>query len=208
MSSSEQQCAFRSDGIARKQLAVSIACPYELDQVWTKLNPTHDIVLELECEGEVFYRHSCRAANRSGSSGDDDLSPEGGTAEILALAKAADAGDAEAAGRLATAYASGKGVQEDPAKAVHYMRQAAEGGQAGAQVSMSSRHLHGTDVPKDMVLAYAWGVIAAEGRSTIASSGERLRDEAAAQMTPDQLAEANAMAKGWSKGSGLQRNPK
>ena len=59
------------------------------------------------------------------------------------------------------AYANGKGVPEDNAKAVYWYRRAAEQGYAKAQYILGLVYDEGEGVPEDFVRAYAWTSIAA-----------------------------------------------
>ena len=57
----------------------------------------------------------------------------------------ADKGDSEAQLSLASSYANGKGVAQDPAKAVKWLRKAAEQGSARAQCLLALNYANGTE---------------------------------------------------------------
>ena len=94
----------------------------------------------------------------------------------------------------------GEGVPEDDKKALNWYRKAAENGFAMAQANLGVKYALGQGVPQDYVTAYAWLNIAA------ASGDERAKknkDLAAEDMTPEQIAKAEALAKEM-----IKRNPK
>jgi TPR repeat protein len=68
----------------------------------------------------------------------------------------ADKGDSEAQLSLASSYANGKGVAQDPAKAVKWLRKAAEQGSARAQCLLALNYANGTGVKPDKVEAARW----------------------------------------------------
>ncbi len=77
-----------------------------------------------------------------------------------ALLSAAEAGDTTAQYALARAYRDGDGVPADPAKQISWLRRAASGGNADAQLELAST-LEGRE-PADVVEAYTWYVIAGQ----------------------------------------------
>jgi TPR repeat protein len=106
----------------------------------------------------------------------------------------AEAGDAEAQTALAGLYFAGQGTPEDAAAALRWYRRAAEQGDAVAQQNLGDLYGQGRGVERDLVSAYVWLSLAAEqGRRWSA----RRRDEVAAQLTPEQRAEAEARIGVW-----------
>ena len=120
------------------------------------------------------------------------------TPEIDALRERAELGDAEAQVLLGATYADGQGVPRDDAEAVRWFSLAAEQGSAGAQFNLGAMYGSGTGVPLDYVLGHMWLSLAAsrptgEERETAAE----LRDLLRTQMTPEQIAEAQRLAREW-----------
>jgi len=95
---------------------------------------------------------------------------------------------------LGKLYAEGKGVPKNyPFAAKLYLR-AAEQGEARAQFLLAGMYSSGTGVPKDWVFAYMWANLSAASGFEFAP---KLRDLAASQMTPAQIAEAQRLAREW-----------
>jgi TPR repeat protein len=111
--------------------------------------------------------------------------------------KAAEQGDAFAQTGLGVMYANGRGVPQDDAQAVAWYRKAAEQGDAEAQGSLGAMYATGHGVPQDYVLAHMWVNLAMPGLedATRRKVFVTLRDAVAAKMTPDQIAEAQRLAR-------------
>jgi len=105
----------------------------------------------------------------------------------------AEQGDARAQTSLAGMYYSGQGVQRDYAEAAKWVRKAAEQGYAPAQADLGVLYWNGQGVPQDAVLAYMWLHLAAAQEPDAVGK----RDAAASQMTPDEIAEAQRLAREW-----------
>ena len=113
--------------------------------------------------------------------------------------KAAEQGDARAQVCLGNAYSLGEGVPQDYAEAAKWFREAGEQGEACAQVSLGSMYFVGQGVSQDYVQAYMWL------RLAVAHSSDQDCREASvavlvmlkATMTPQQIAEAEALATNW-----------
>ena len=69
---------------------------------------------------------------------------------------AAERGDRDAQAALGGAYLYGKGVPQDDAEALKWLRLAAERGQALAQFDMGEFYRTGREVPKDEAEAVRW----------------------------------------------------
>jgi TPR repeat protein len=95
-------------------------------------------------------------------------------------------------------YANGRGVPQDGAEAVRWFRLAANQGFAGAQFNLGVMYDTGEGVLQDYVEAHMWTNLA-----VAQSSGEdrdrrvRNRDNIAAKMTAEQIAEAQRRAREW-----------
>lgn len=108
-------------------------------------------------------------------------------------------GDAEAQFDLGKNYEAGRiGLPKDFIQAEHWYREAAEQGEPFAQASLGILYGFGKGVKQDLVQAYMWYELATErttggDRGTIAE----MRDDLAAKMTTQQLAEAKKLAREW-----------
>jgi len=116
--------------------------------------------------------------------------------------KAADQGNAAAQTNLGFEYAEGRGVPQDYSEALKWWRQAAEQDEPKAQYNLGVMYEAGQGAPQDYVQAHKWFSLAAL-RFSAASEEEKLdaaakyRDVVAAKMTPDQIAEAQRLAREW-----------
>ena len=106
----------------------------------------------------------------------------------------AEQGKARAQAALGFLYYNGFGVPKDYAVAAEWNRKAAEQGDAGAQLYLSFIYGDGLGVPKDYVLAYMWANLAASRGS---EDAKKSRDLLEPLMTPDQIAEAQRLAREW-----------
>ena len=127
---------------------------------------------------------------------------------------AAERGNADAQYWLGSLYRTGKGVPEDVmkglefivkaagqghAKAIGWIRTHADRGATLAQYFLASMYLTGEGLPQDAVLAHMWLNLAAakfppgELRELAAND----RDGLSKIMTPDQIAEAQRLAREW-----------
>lgn len=79
-----------------------------------------------------------------------------GAADVEALKRAAESGDAKAQLRLAEAYEDGNGVPQNDGLSIQWLRRAAEAGNADAQNSLGVAYRMGRGVGKDFKEAVAW----------------------------------------------------
>jgi TPR repeat protein len=105
----------------------------------------------------------------------------------------AEHGDAHAQLSLAGMYYNGQGAQQDYTEAAKWTRKAAEQGYTPAQADLGVLYWNGQGVQQDVVLAYMWLSLAAVREPD--AVGER--DVAASQMTPEEIAEAQRLARDW-----------
>ena len=110
---------------------------------------------------------------------------------FAATKKAAESGDAIAQANLGWMYQSGEGVPQDYAEAMNWFRLAADQGDAIAQANLGWMYQSGKGVPINNVEAYALFSAAAAGGYEEAVSA---RDNAAKQLTPEQLSEGDKKA--------------
>ncbi len=108
--------------------------------------------------------------------------------------KAADQGEALAQAGLGFLYYNGQGVTQDYAEAVRWVRKAADQGDARSQFNLGNMYRKGEGVPHDYVQAHMWYNLAAARGLKL---GRKNRDLLAKQMTPEQIAEAQRMAREW-----------
>lgn len=99
---------------------------------------------------------------------------------------------------LGVMYARGDGVARDDAEAARWYREAAVRGHARAQYNLGNIHFEGHGVTQDYVQAHMWLSLAASRAQRVDQKrfSER-RDEVAARMTPEQIAEAKELARKW-----------
>ena len=98
----------------------------------------------------------------------------------------AEAGHPRAIWRLGSMYATGQGLPHDPATAVRWYERAAELGCPEAMAAFGAMLIHGIGVPQDHERAYLWLNLAVACGET---ESRGLRDQAAASLSSDQLAE-------------------
>lgn len=105
---------------------------------------------------------------------------------------AANQGDATAQFNLGTMYSTGKGVIKDYAEALKLYRLSAEQGHSGSQSNLGAMYANGEGVPRDYVRAHMWFNLGSISGNTNAIQN---RDTAENQMTPQQIAQAQQMAR-------------
>jgi hypothetical protein len=105
---------------------------------------------------------------------------------------AANKGLAEAQFQLGRAYKNGEGVAQDYEKALYWYTQAAEQGDASAQFALGWIYDDGLGVKRDFVRAHMWYNLAGANNESL---GTENRDLIASQMTREQIAEAQQMAR-------------
>ena len=101
-------------------------------------------------------------------------------------------GEAWAQFNLGLMYGKGSGVVQDYAEAVKWYRLAAAQGHASAQYNLGGMYGDGQGVPMDYVRAHMWFNLAAVKGDADAVKN---RDIAAKNMTPQQMAEAQKLAR-------------
>jgi TPR repeat protein len=104
----------------------------------------------------------------------------------------AEQGDAQAQNALGAMYYNGKGVAQSFKEAVKWYRLSAAQGFLGAQLNLGAMYYEGEGVTEDFGRAHMWLSIAAAQGET---SAVKMRDAVAKEMTAQQLAEAQAMAR-------------
>ena len=108
--------------------------------------------------------------------------------------RAAEQGHASAQFNLGLSYNLGEGVTQDYQEGVKWYRLAAEQGYANAQHNLGVIYSNGRGVPQDDVLAHMWvNLAASKGIEVMVKT----RDAIATKMTPQQIAEAQRLAREW-----------
>jgi uncharacterized protein len=124
--------------------------------------------------------------------------PQNSAEAVKWLRNAAEQGDADGQYILAGMYVDGQGgLPQDYAEAVKWLRKAAEQGNAGAQSDLGAMYENGQGVAQDYVHAHMWFTLAAGGSPVWAPPQNSRRDQVARKMTPDQIAEAQRLAREW-----------
>jgi hypothetical protein len=117
-----------------------------------------------------------------------------------------ESGDARAQFNLGVMYSEGQGVPQDYAEAGKWYRLSAEQGYAQAQYNLGLWYAQGEGGPHDDVQAHMWFNLAAARfpPSDILSRSAAIknRDTLASRMTPDQIAQAQRLAREWQPNSG------
>jgi TPR repeat protein len=108
--------------------------------------------------------------------------------------KAAVQGHTEAQVHLGILLMYARGGQQDYKMAVYYLRLSANQGNDLAQRRLGQMYERGDGVPQDYVKAYMWYSL---GAANGMEAGARLRDALAKRMDPDQIAEAQKLAREW-----------
>ena len=161
-------------------------------------------------EAALWYRKAADNGNASaqGRLGMMYLTAEGvdrNYSEAFKLcSKAAEKGDKTGLLGLSTCYDGGFGVSADYAKAAEIVRGFAEAGDKYEQRNLGMDYEQGHGITQDFVEAYKWYILAAANEDatsekTIKASGldtaSTMRDRLAQQMTPEQIAEAQQLAR-------------
>jgi uncharacterized protein len=108
---------------------------------------------------------------------------------------AADQGSPEAQYDIGILFSFGYGVPRNDAEAVKWFQLAADQGNLNGQYALGNSYALGEGVPQNYIYAYMWLSLVAAVNSDIKAINSR--DYVAAKMTPDQIAEAQRMAREW-----------
>ncbi len=140
-------------------------------------------------QGNAFAQYNLGQLYRTGQG-----IPQGFSEAARWYRKAAEHGHVLAQYSLGLMHRMGQGVRQDFSEAERWFRKAAEQGHQGAQSNLGVMYGTGTAVSRDYVLAHMWfNLSASSGNKT----GRQNRDLLAKQMTPQQIAEAQRLAREW-----------
>ena len=124
------------------------------------------------------------------------LEKKGETEGIEWLEKAAARGDVDAKYKLGRVYYVGDHISHD--RALKYFRDLAEHGDSHGQFHLGLMYYKGEGVPQDFVVAHSWiNLAASQAADNEGARARSLRDLLAQEMTKDQIAEAQNLARQW-----------
>ena len=103
-------------------------------------------------------------------------------------------GLADAQFNLGFGTGNGEGVAQDYSEAMKWYHLAAAQGLADAQFNLGLMYANGQGVPQDDISAHLWLNLAASQGD---EDARKYRDLVSARMTPDQIAEAQRLAREW-----------
>ena len=116
--------------------------------------------------------------------------------------KAADQGNSAGQVSLGLMCYYGQGIPQDDSEAIRWIRKAADQGNVDAMFCLGSMYANARGVAQDYVQGHMWYNLAASGPSSVWEREQQKeaaegRDELAAKMTPQQVAEAQRLAREW-----------
>ena len=91
------------------------------------------------------------------------------------------------------AYSEGRRVPQNYAQAVRWYQLAADQGDIVAQLNLGVSYATGQGVQQDNITAYMWFTLATPRSSEAAQN----REAVATEMTPEQIAESQRLARVW-----------
>ena len=111
----------------------------------------------------------------------------------------AEQGDARAQGNLGFMYHQGYGVPQDFAEALKWLRLSAEQGDASSQDMLGAMYDNGDGVLQDFIQSHMWHNLSALNFKDSEKHYNAVtnRNREAAKMTPEQIAEAQRLAREW-----------
>jgi len=126
--------------------------------------------------------------------------------KISDLMKDAELGDSDAQYNLALIYFLGEAIPLDYKEAFRWFRASAVQGNSSAQGSLGAMYRKGLDLPQDYIQAFMWYDLAV-AKSELDQERRvwaRNRDSLGKKMTPEQIAEAQRLAREWKPKTGSQ----
>lgn len=99
-------------------------------------------------------------------------------------------------------YLHGDGVGKDTKIALQWYSKAAANGHTGAQRVLTGMYALGKDIPEDLVLAYAWAILAVRSGNDGSTASRDMLEQA---LAPAEKLEAQRLANKWKKGQVLRR---
>ena len=160
-----------------------------MTKTWLNLSIVVGLVFMLAVSGCTDYKAGKDAYHRSDY--------ETALNEFRPLA---EQGDVAAQFILGVMYDEGKGVPQDYTEAGKWYRSAADQGHTATQYILGVMYAVGRGVPQNYIQAYMWNSLAAAEGFEIAITDQYVLESL---MTPEQLAEAQRLAREW-KPKGMQ----
>ncbi|HEV2562354.1 MAG TPA: retroviral-like aspartic protease family protein [Rhizomicrobium sp.] len=114
---------------------------------------------------------------------------------VLWYRKAAAKGDARAQRSIGFMYDTGNGLTQNYAEARSWYLRAARQGDPRAQMLLGAMYASAEGVPQNLSAAYMWFSVAASSADAVDLPSVKYRDEAAASLTENQLAQAQELAR-------------
>jgi TPR repeat protein len=171
-------------------LLIGLLCGYVLAQPSGVGNITAEgvaLARERALKGDPNHQYAFATMHVAGAGVPEDLAE---AAKWFRLA--ANQGHAKAQSTLGSFYLSGTGVFQDFSEALKWNKLAAAQGDSPAFFRLAAMHALGRGVAKDFSKAYMWASLAAMYG---VSEAVEPRDAAAEVLTPNQLAQAQKMAR-------------
>jgi TPR repeat protein len=118
----------------------------------------------------------------------------------------AEQGDPKASYQLGILYYRGEGVLQDHEEAAKWFEKAADAGDPDAQYNLGLMYANGQGIETDLVRAHVWFTLAASGYADGTGRSWAIRDPgwaarnrnwSAAQLSPDEIAEAWRLIQEW-----------
>lgn len=138
--------------------------------------------------------------------------PQDYVAAVNWYKESASQGNADGQFGLGLMYDTGFGVPEDQVAAASWYVKAANQGQTLAQIKLGDAYEDGEGVPQDYAEAHKWYNIAAPAMESRKPTNQGLnaaqlfRDNIAKKMTPNQIEEAQRLARDWKAKSEISKN--
>ena len=157
--------------------------------------PDFEQTLRLAQQGHVEFQHLLGFKYELGEGVPKDLQEA-----VKWFRKAAEQGHAGAQHLLGFKYELGEGVPRDYQEAFKWHSKAANQGNAGSQNNLGRMYAFGEGVPRDYVLAHMWRNLALFKVADEAGTRKRKArwlDDLEENMTTEQIAEAQRLAREW-----------
>ncbi len=114
--------------------------------------------------------------------------------DIKELIQLANQGNASAQYSLGLMYDKARRVPQDILQAMKWYRLSADQGNALAQFNLGAMYANGEGVRQDYVQAHKWFTLASDQGN---ENGKKYKDIVATKMTPQQIAQAQELARNW-----------
>ena len=117
---------------------------------------------------------------------------------LAELKQKAEQGDSKAQFDLGVIHEHGRGVLQDYQEAARWYRAAADQGLSSGQYNLGVMYDDGRGVTQDYIQAHKWyNLAASKSAGKVREAAAKNRDSVANQMTREQIAEAQRLAREW-----------